>query len=134
MAIIDASVYVSLLNTHELSHVSSWEWFRKAQKAGEAFAAPSILLPEVAAALIRGVQDLKQVNKAIAQLKSEKPIELVPVTKKLAETAARIAAKQQIRGCDALYVALAIERQDTLVTLDKQQLQRASAIVTTRVP
>ncbi len=52
----------------------------------------------------------------------------------MAERAAAIAANHQIRGCDALYVALAEELGDYLVTLDQQQLERGTAVVTTHRP
>ena len=52
----------------------------------------------------------------------------------LAEQAAAIAAEHRIRGCDALYVALADMLSEPLVTLDRQQLERGAAVVTTRRP
>ena len=61
-------------------------------------------------------------------------IELVPVTLALAEQAAVIAGDFRIRGCDAIYVALASQLEDCLVTLDQQQLERAAAIVDIRKP
>jgi predicted nucleic acid-binding protein len=39
-----------------------------------------------------------------------------------------------IRGCDAIYVALAEDLGTELVTLDRQQRERGSAIVPTREP
>jgi predicted nucleic acid-binding protein len=45
-----------------------------------------------------------------------------------------IAVDHQIRGCDAIYVALADQMKDELVTLDKQQFERGSAVVKTREP
>jgi len=45
-----------------------------------------------------------------------------------------IAAEHRIRGCDAIYIALAEQLNDSLVTLDRQQLERAADIVTTHEP
>jgi len=56
------------------------------------------------------------------------------VTAGLAERAATIAADDQIRGCDAIYVALAEQLDDHLVTLDQQQLERGAAVVTVYKP
>jgi len=61
-------------------------------------------------------------------------IELVSVSQAMAERAAIIAADHRIRGCDAVYVALADQRGDALVTLDRQQLDRGTAIVNVREP
>jgi predicted nucleic acid-binding protein len=61
-------------------------------------------------------------------------IQLIPVTLALAERAALIAAEHRIRGCDAVYVVLAEQLSDALVTLDPQQLERGAAVVTVRAP
>jgi predicted nucleic acid-binding protein len=134
MAVIDASVYVALINAHEGDHAPSWAWFQQTQSTQDPIAAPVILLAEVAAAISRGVGDAALAHQVVEQLLHSRVIELVPVTSKIAERAAAIAADHQIRGCDALYVALAQELGDYLVTLDQQQLERGAAVVTTHRP
>jgi predicted nucleic acid-binding protein len=134
MPVIDASVYISLINAGEEQHASSWEWFESAQAKQEPLSAPVILLAEVAAALSRGVGDSALAQRVVDQLKRSRAIELIPVTSALAEQAAAIAAEHRIRGCDAIYVALASRLDDSLVTLDRQQLERAPTIVTVRKP
>ncbi len=129
MAVIDASVYIALVNTQEKDHASSWVWFEQAQAAQEPIVAPVILLAEVAAALSRGIGDLKLAHRVVQQLRHSSVIELLPVTLVMAERAATIAADHRIRGCDALYVALADQLRDRLITLDRQQLERSAAIV-----
>jgi predicted nucleic acid-binding protein len=134
MAVIDASVYVALINAHEKDHARSWAWFEQAKAEQEPIVAPVILLAEVAAALRRGVGDLALAHRVVQQLKRSGVIELVPVTLAMAERAATIAADHRIRGCDAVYVALADQLGDCLVTLDQQQLERSTAIVSAREP
>lgn len=134
MAVVDASVTVALINAHEQEHASSWAWFEQAQLAGESIAAPVILLSEVAAALSRGVGDSALAQRVVQQLARSELIALVPVTLVLAEQAAAIAAEHRIRGCDAVYVALAEQLNEPLVTLDRQQLERGAAVVTVRRP
>lgn len=134
MAVIDASVYIALINAREESHASSWAWFEGAKRAQEPILAPAILLAEVSAALARGVGDKVLAHRVVEQLKRSAAAELVPVTLALAEHAALIAAEHQIRGCDAVYVALADQRGDSLVTLDRQQLERGAAVVPTHQP
>ena len=134
MAVIDASVYVALINAKEKEHTSSWAWFEQAIKKPQTIAAPVILLSEVAAALSRGVGDLALAHRVVGQLKRSRVIELVPVTRALAEQAAVIAGDYRIRGCDAIYVALASQLEDCLITLDQQQLERAASIVDIRKP
>ena len=134
MAVIDASVYIALVNAHEREHVSSWAWFEQARATEESIVAPVILLSEVAAALSRGVGDSTLAHRVVQQLARSEVIELIPVTLPVAERAAVIAAEHRIRGCDAVYVALAEQLNDSLVTLDRQQLERGAAVVPVRAP
>lgn len=134
MAVIDASVYIALVNAYEREHSSSWAWFEQARTADEVMVAPVILLAEVAAALSRGAGDPALAHRVVQQLVRSEVIELIPVTMTLAEQAAAIAAEHRIRGCDAVYVALADQRSDTLVTLDPQQLERGASLLTVRAP
>ena len=134
MAVIDASVYVALINAREKDHASSWAWFERAQAVQEPLVAPVILLAEVAAALSRGVGDSGLAHQVVHQLKHSGVIDLIPVTLAVAEQAAAITVDHRIRGCDAVYVALAAQLGDCLVTLDRQQLERAIAIVDAREP
>jgi predicted nucleic acid-binding protein len=59
---------------------------------------------------------------------------MYPVTFGLAERAAEIAAEYKIRGCDAIYVALAEQLGEELVTLDNEQLTRSTAVISARRP
>ena len=134
MAVIDASVYIALVNAHETEHASSWAWFEQAKRAEEPVVAPVILLAEVAAALSRGMEDPTLAHRVAQQLARSEAIELIQITMAMAERAAEVAAEHRIRGCDAVYVALADQLSDTLVTLDRQQLERGAALVTVRAP
>lgn len=134
MPVIDASVYIALMNEHERAYVSSWAWFEQAQAAQESIIAPVILMAEVAAALSRGIGDSVLAHRVVQQLGHSEVIELLPVTLSLADHAATIAADYRIRGCDAVYVALAQQLGDSLITLDRQQLERAAAIIAVREP
>lgn len=134
MPVIDASVYVALMNPNEAEHASCWAWFENAKGVQEEIAAPVILLAETAAALSRGVGDPDLALRAVQLARNTSLIELTPVTLPLAERAASIAAQHRIRGCDAVYVALAEQLDTPLVTLDPQQLERAVAIVRAHRP
>ncbi len=134
MAVIDASVYIALVNAHESEHASSWAWFEQAQATDESVVAPVILLSEGAAALSRGVGDPKLAHRVVQQLARSEAIQLIPVTLALAEQAALLAAEHQIRGCDAIYVALADQLSEALITLDRQQRERGAAVVPIQAP
>ena len=134
MAVIDASVYIALINAQEQAHARSWAWFERAKASGESVVAPAILLAEVASAVSRGVGDLALAHQVAQHLRRSKVVELMPVALALAERAAFIAAEYRIRGCDAVYVALADQLGDCLITLDEQQLERGAAVVDAHEP
>jgi predicted nucleic acid-binding protein len=134
VAVIDASVYIALINAQEDAHAVSWAWFEQAQWDQEPIIAPVILLAEVAAALSRGLGDPALAHRVVEQLLGSEVIELIPVTLAMAELAAAIATDYRIRGCDAMYVALAHQSGDHLVTLDQQQLERGAALVPAHKP
>jgi len=134
MAVIDASVYIAWINAQEPEHASSWAWLEAARAAREPLVAPVILLAEIAAALSRGMENERLAQQAAEQLEHGGLVELIPVTLALAARAAKIAANHRIRGCDSIYVALAEQRGERLVTLDQQQLQRAAEVVRTLHP
>lgn len=134
MAVIDASVYIALIHAGEPDHARSRTWFERAKAAQEPVRAPVILLAEVAAALSRGLRDRALAHQVLKQLTRAGAVELVPVSLALAERAASLAADHRIRGCDAIYVALAEQLGDCLVTLDEQQWERGAAAAVTRRP
>ena len=56
-------------------------------------------------------------------------IELYPLTAARSEAAAKLAASIGVRGADAVYLALAKELKEKLITLDRQQLERGKRVV-----
>lgn len=125
---------MALVNADENAHASSWAWFEQARATNESIAAPAILLSEVATAISRGVVDVTLAHRVVGQLKDAGLIDLMPVSLSLAERAATIAADHRIRGCDAICAAVAEQLGEPLVTLDRQQLEQAAAIVEVREP
>lgn len=124
MPVIDASVYVALVNAQEPDHAASWAWYRRVIAERAPIIAPNIILAEIAAALSRGSGDAALANRAVQQLQQSNIIALAPILQPLAGLAADIASRYRIRGCDSLYVALAQQTGEALVTLDHQQLER----------
>lgn len=134
MTVIDASVYLALVNSHELGHAQSWQWLQQAQESGEAVIAPVIILAEVGAALSRGQNNPTLAHQVRQQLEQSTLVRLQPISLTLAKRSAEIAIDYRIRGCDAVYVALAEQLHDRLVTLDQQQLTRGAHVVVTQQP
>lgn len=134
MAVVDASVYVALANAQDVFHTRSRSWLQASEEQDEQLWAPAILVSEVAAALSRGQSDPMLALKAVRRLRASRRLRLVAVSTSLAFSAAQVAAQQRMRGCDALYVALAQRLGETLVTLDRRQLERGAMLIETRQP
>lgn len=134
MAIIDTSVYIASIDPAQPFHASAQRWMTSAIARGERIAAPWIIAPEVGSAIGRNTGDPVYAQAAVNYLTRAGAVDLVPVGPALAQRAAAIAAAQQVKGCDAIFVALAAEMGDTLVTLDKQQAARAAAVVAVHQP
>ena len=134
MPVIDASVYVAMMNDAEPNHEVSWAWFERVVRDEPGAHAPTILVAEVAAAVSRGIDDNDLVPRVVRQLGTLRSITLVPVSRALAQEAAEIAAVHRVRGCDAVYVATARRLGTALCTLDQQQLERGAAVVETHRP
>jgi predicted nucleic acid-binding protein len=56
-------------------------------------------------------------------------VEVYDLDEPLAKLATELASQLAIKGADAVYVALARDLADSLVTFDKQQSERAAKIV-----
>jgi len=134
MPVVDASVWVALFKSDEAGHEASRAWLEDARRRGESLVAPVIVLAEVAAALGRGLGDPALARRSMDLLRTEHFVKPFPVTEAMAQRAGSLAAEHRIRGCDAIYVALARQLGMPLVTLDRQQLERGAAVVATRVP
>jgi predicted nucleic acid-binding protein len=135
VAVIDASVYVAALNEGEAGHMASVEWLQQSVAEGLPISAPSILLPEVASAVSRGAASSRDLaRRAVTDLQQDKVVDIVPVSVGLAARAADIAAAHGLRGCHAVYVALAQTLDQELVTLDRRQHDLAGLVVSVREP
>lgn len=134
MAVVDASVIISALLPGEPYHERSKAWLDSLVNSGRRFAAPTILLSEVAAPLGRAYNRPELAKEIVKGLLAAPFAELVPVSTPIAHRAAIIAADYQIRGCDAVYVALAEILGEELITLDRQQGERASLVIQVQQP
>lgn len=132
--VIDTSVYVASLRSQESGHAASLRFLEDATSTGDVLHAPALMISEVGAAIARGSGVPALALQVIRVLESAHHISFVPVTRALAVRAAEIAAAHGLRGCDAIFVALAEHMGEPLVTLDHEQLVRGAVVVATRRP
>ena len=136
MPVVDASVWVSLFVSTDVAHKRSKKWFAAAVEQRLTLFSPALVLPEVAAAIARTA--IGQGGDALASealtILRQSGVQLVDVSLPLALKAAQIASTCRVRGADAVYLALAQQLAEPLVTLDKQQRERGGSLVETAAP
>lgn len=132
--VIDASVWVSRLMPPEINHNTSSFWVERFTAKGGLLAAPSFFLIEVAAGVSRQTRQPSVSKKAIEDLNNSNVIQFVSMDEVLTRAAVDVATNFQLRAGDAIYIALAHQLNLPLVSWDKEQLQKASTIITTYTP
>jgi len=134
MYVIDASVQVSDLYREDVHHEASRHLFKVIEANGWPVVCPEILLPEVAAAIARATDDSDLAQRLARSLRRVPYYRFIAVDEGLADLAAELAARHRIRGCDAIYVAVAHRLRIKLVTWDEQQRERAAGAVEVLTP
>ena len=134
MYVIDASVLVADARPSEAAHIEAYTFLTRLLTDEQSAYVPIIALAEVAAAISRGVGDPDLAQRLAERLQKLQMYQFVAVDEALGQSAATIAAQSKIRGCDAVYVALAERHSVPLITLDRQQRERAPAHVIARTP
>jgi predicted nucleic acid-binding protein len=131
---IDASVFLNAFNPYEAGHEESQRLLARLQEQSVPIIVPTLLLPEVAAAVSRGREDEALAREFAAALSRLPHLVLVPLDMALAQQAAGVAAQYRLRGSDAVYAAVALRFGSTLITLDREQRQRVTDALTARYP
>ncbi|GAC1568372.1 MAG: hypothetical protein NVS3B14_17370 [Ktedonobacteraceae bacterium] len=102
--------------------------------SGGLFVAPIFLLVEVTAAISRQSGRASLAQKAVEDLKNGEAMQFVALDAVGVQTAINAASDLQLRAGDATYVAVAYRLHLPLVSWDKEQLYRASSLITTYSP
>jgi predicted nucleic acid-binding protein len=134
MYVIDASVHVADARPQEPHHSEARALLAQMAAENHQVYLPEVVLAEIAAAISRGTGQIALALRLTRALRRVPHFRFVPVERNLGDLAAEIAARYQIRGCDAVYVALAQQRGAVLITLDRQQRTRVPTHIVARSP
>jgi len=134
MYCIDASVFINAEIEVEEFHEYSAKLMQNFRDKGITIIVPEIVLPEISSAISRGTGDPEKALVFVKELKQIPNIVFVPVDRELADHASQLAAEYRLRGCDAIYVAVAFLFRAKLISLDKQQIERAVAYIEAATP
>ena len=132
--VVDASVWVSRLLPQDTNHSATRGWLERHLQAGSLTASPALVLAEVAGAVARRTQSARLGRRAVRSLLIVPGFRLISVDRRLAMTAARLAAELALRGADAVYVAAALDLGLPLVSWDDEQRERGRRLVRVQTP
>lgn len=124
MYTIDTSVHINALNAAEPGSAASQACLQHLIARREAIFSPMLLLVELATAAARALDDAAlalELTQAVRDLPGQVWVSL---DEDLADEAARLGAEARLRGADAIFAAVARRYGATLITRDRQQLER----------
>jgi len=131
---IDASVFLNGFIPAETGHEVTRNLLARLQELATPIVVPTLVLPEVAATISR-VQGKSELARAFTTALQQRPhITFVAVDTMLAHQAAEIAARQRMRGSDAVYAAVAVRFASRLISLDNEQRLRLRGILACLTP
>ena len=131
---VDASVFVNAFNSYEPGHANSYRFLEHIKTQAFPIIVPTLVLPEVAAAIGRGSRNATLARKLVNAVGRLPNLIMVSLDDVLAQYAADVAADYRLRGSDAVYVAVALRFGSTLVTLDQEQATRMASVLETQNP
>lgn len=132
--VIDASVFLNAFNSYEAGYAESRRLLERLSQGEAASVAPVLLLPEIAGAVARGRNDDVQAREFSAAVGRLPWLRLVSLDRALAREAASVAARQRLRGSDAVYAALTLRVGGTLVSRDREQRERVVPVARALAP
>ena len=131
--VVDASIWVSRLVPQDEFHLLCKSWLAQKRTAGTILVSPTLLLVEVAGAISHRTGDTTLAERAVQNLEHLTSLRLVEMGQTVIETAAALAAKLGMRGADAIYVAVAQHLNIGLATLDEDQRNKASKVISIEI-
>ena len=134
MYCLDASVITNSFIIREEFHEFSKKLMDKIREKDISVVLPEIVLPEVASAIGRGVNNEKIALAFVETMRKIPNFTFIPIDRELSLLSSRFAAENRLRGCDAVYVAVAYLFDAKLITLDRQQKERANGLIEAMTP
>jgi len=128
-AVLDASVFVAAISPREIHHLAARDIYNS-HAADRAFLVPSLFRVEVLAALVRrGEPD--ELLDHVEVLISGPRFHSVSIDAGLIDRAAQVARSTRLRAYDAVYVALALNLDAALLTLDSEVRSKIAEVFPT---
>jgi predicted nucleic acid-binding protein len=124
-SVLDASLFLAKISPAEKHHVLASQLYDSAPET-QRFVVPALFRVEVLAALARR-NERDEVLDIVDAIVSGPRFYPVALEAPLLERAAEVARSARLRAYDAVYAALALERDAALVTLDRDVCSKLDA-------
>ncbi len=134
MYTLDASVHINAVNAAEPGSAVSQACIQHLIEEHQALFLPTLLLVELAAAAARALDDSAPALELALAVRDLPGQVWVALDDDLAAEAAQLGAEARLRGADAVYAAVARRFGATLITRDRQQLERLATWVPVMTP
>lgn len=134
MYTLDASVWVNGFDHKEPGAKTTRQLLHLLADQGSPIIIPNLALVEVAGSITRTRRRPAKATAFVDTIAHLPHVTVLPLTAELAEAAAQLAAQHALRGADAVYAAVALGAQCTLISLDAEHLTRLRSVVRTMTP
>jgi len=134
MLTIDANVFVSASSIRDIFHSESDKFLFHVRQMGMFLYCPTLLLPEIASAIVRPTANFEAAEMTVASTKTFPGLTLANLTEQRAEAATQSALTTRLRGADSIYMQVAQEFGTTLITWDREMLTRGLSAVSIMTP
>lgn len=131
---VDASVWLNAFRPAEEGHTESLAFLEKIRSSREPMISPTLLLPELAAALSRGGEKREVVLQFVEGVRQLPHQVFISLDETTAQVAVDLAERCKLRGADTVYASVAFRFGATLVTRDREQLERLKGMVPVHSP
>ncbi|MDI6917206.1 MAG: type II toxin-antitoxin system VapC family toxin [Thermoplasmatales archaeon] len=134
MYCLDASVITNSFIEKEKFHEYSKQLMEKIRDEHVIVFLPEICMAEVASAISRGINRADIALSFAEELRKTPNFIFIPIDSTISNLAATLAAKNKLRGCDAIYTAVSQQFNVKLITLDEVQREKSKGVVEVLTP
>jgi len=132
--VVDASVFVAAVLADEPSHSEAFAFLQTCAHREVTRLVPAIIAAEVKGPVTRRTGQPALARRLFAALRARPDFVVLPIDAAVGDEAGEIASLQGIKGCDSVYVAVARLLTIPLITLDREQRERAPEDVEVLTP
>ena len=131
--VLDTSMLVAAALSQEDGHPGAAALMAALDAEGAVILVPALLIPELMGALRRTRYPPARVRQQVRAFRSTH-VTILPLDTRLADQAGEIALLHAVKGSDSVFLALARSLAVPLVTLNREQIDRAPADVEVFTP